>query len=82
MPIEFWIVLGLIAVMSIASFALGRESGYHKWVGKMTDETRKEFMTKFYNTFCEKFDKVLEQKKQELEEEYKQKYGERKNDTK
>ena len=67
---EFWIVIGLIAVVAIASIRIGYNWGVSSmnkfWVKKMNEDCKTEFMDNYLNAFAKRFEERVDEKSNEI----------------
>ena len=70
MPVEFWIVIGLIAIVAVASLRVGYVWGTtvanNFWVKKMNEDCKTEFMDNYFNAFVKKFEERVNEKSDEI----------------
>lgn len=70
MPTEFWIVIGLMAILAIASIRLGWHLGVNHMAKKYTKELRQqayeEFKKDYFDRFVELFEIKVESRAREI----------------
>ena len=63
---EFWIVIGLLAVVAIASIRLGYKWGRHAEYEKWTDEFIEDFKVTYLEKLTEAFQNKVEERAKQL----------------